>query len=91
MKLSLIDYVLHDKSKLRSMMMLFGISVKKIDDKVIIRWQFSKIEIPISDILQVTLDDTYGGKERNAIRIGTANSTTDRVVIKKGTLYPIHN
>lgn len=66
---------------------MIGIDVRKIDDKIIIRWQFSKIEIPISDILKVSLDDTYGGKEREAIRIGTPSGTTDRVVIhtKKNT------
>ncbi|PMC33664.1 hypothetical protein CJ195_27395 [Bacillus sp. UMB0899] len=40
------------------------------------------MEILSSDVLEVTLDDTYGGKERNAIRTGTPNGATDRVVIK---------
>lgn len=62
--------------------MMLGISVKKSNDIVIIKWQLSKVEIPVADILDVCLDDTYGGEEKEAIRIGTPYGTTDRVVIK---------
>ncbi|MBM7602400.1 hypothetical protein JOC75_000370 [Metabacillus crassostreae] len=61
---------------------MLGISVKKSNDTVIIKWQLSKVEIPVADILNVCLDDTYGGEEKEAIRIGTPYGTTDRVVIK---------
>lgn len=61
--------------------MLLGISVEKVDSDILIKWQLSKVTIPISDILTVTTDDTYGGEEKQAIRIGTPYGTTDRVVI----------
>ena len=38
--------------------------------------------IPIFDIEGISLDNTYAGEEKNAIRIGTPFATTDRVVIK---------
>jgi len=47
----------------------------------VIRWLLTKITIPITDILIVTTDDTYGGEEKQAIRIGMPYGTTDRVVI----------
>lgn len=61
---------------------MLGISVKKIDSEIVIRWQLSKVTIPISEMISVTLDDTYGGNDKQAIRIGTPYGTTDRVVIK---------
>ena len=60
---------------------MFEIFVKKVNSDIVIRWLLSKITIPISDILTVTTDDTYGGKEKQAIRIGMPYGTTDRVVI----------
>ncbi|MGD8190916.1 hypothetical protein ACQCN2_13140 [Brevibacillus ginsengisoli] len=64
---------------------MLGIDVTKSNDKVIIKWQLSKVEIPIHDIIDVRLDDTYGGEEKEAIRIGTPYGTTDRVVIETKT------
>ncbi|MCP1183053.1 PH domain-containing protein [Paenibacillus sp. 1781tsa1] len=61
---------------------MFGVNVKKIKDQLVIRWQFSKIEIPISNITSVTLDDTYGGSEPAAIRIGPVNGTSERILIR---------
>lgn len=61
---------------------MLGISVKKIDSEIVIRWQLSKVTIPISEMISVTLDDTYGGNDKQAIKIGTPYGTTDRVVIK---------
>ncbi|TXC92917.1 hypothetical protein FS935_01615 [Metabacillus litoralis] len=61
---------------------MLGISVTKSYDTVIVKWQLSKVEIAVADILDVCLDDTYGGEEKGAIRIGTPYGTTDRVVIK---------
>lgn len=60
---------------------MFEIFVKKVNSDIVIRWLFSKITIPISDILAITTDDTYGGKEKQAIRLGRPYGTTDRVVI----------
>lgn len=60
---------------------MFEIFVKKVNSDIVIRWLLSKTTIPISDILTVSSDDTYGGKEKQAIRIGMPYGTTDRVVI----------
>ena len=60
---------------------MFEIFVKKVNSDIVIRWLFTKITIPIADILTITTDDTYGGKEKQAIRIGRPYGTTDRVVI----------
>ncbi|MFC6039690.1 hypothetical protein ACFPYN_09690 [Paenisporosarcina macmurdoensis] len=60
---------------------MFEIFVKKVKSDIVIRWLLSKITIPITDILRVTTDDTYGGEEKKAIRIGMPYGTTDRVVI----------
>ncbi len=62
--------------------MMLGINIKKTKELLTIRWQLSKLEIPLFDILDVYLDDTYGGEIKEAIRIGTPYGTTDRVVIK---------
>ncbi|MFX3647771.1 MAG: hypothetical protein ACE3K2_28190 [Paenibacillus sp.] len=61
---------------------MFGVNVKKTEDQLVIRWQFSKIEIPIAHIISVTLDDTYGGSEPSAIRIGPVNGTSERILIR---------
>ncbi|SDN88933.1 hypothetical protein [Bacillus sp. OK048] len=61
---------------------MFEINVEKLNDKLIIKWQLTKIEIPISDILEVTQDDTYGGGAKDSIRIGFPYGTADRIVIR---------
>ncbi|WP_017813269.1 SunI/YnzG family protein [Paenibacillus shenyangensis] len=64
---------------------MLGIDVKKVDDDIIIKYQFTKLVIPVADIISVSLDDTYGGKETNAIRVGAPYGTTDRVAIQTKT------
>ncbi|MGO4530543.1 hypothetical protein AB4Z30_15780 [Paenibacillus sp. 2TAF8] len=61
---------------------MFGLSAKQVEDQLVIRWQFFKIEIPLAQITSVILDDTYGGSEPSAIRIGPVNGTTERIVIR---------
>jgi hypothetical protein len=61
---------------------MFEIHVEKVNDKLIIKWQLTKIEIPISDILEVTEDNTYGGEVNDSIRIGFPYGTADRIIIK---------
>ncbi len=63
-------------------MIMLGIKIDKFNESLKISWQLSQIEIPIKEIKDVSLDLTYGGEEKNAIRIGTPYGTTDRVVIK---------
>ena len=38
--------------------------------------------VTLEDIIEVTEDDTYGGKQADAIRIGPPYGTTDRILIK---------
>ena len=66
-------------------MHVLGIQVKKSAGVVTIRWQLSKIEINEADIIAVSMGDSYSGGEQQAIRIGTAYGTTDRVMIKTNT------
>lgn len=61
---------------------MLGVDVQKSGEKLEITWQLSKTEILLSDILDVYMDDTYAGNEKEAVRIGTPFATTDRVAIK---------
>lgn len=58
------------------------VKVSKNGDKLKIKWQLSNINIPLSDIKEVRNDDTYGGEEKTAMRIGYPYGHTDRVVIQ---------
>lgn len=58
------------------------VKISKELNQLVIKHQLTKIEIPLSDITSVENDDTYGGEEKSAIRIGTPYGTTDRIVIK---------
>jgi hypothetical protein len=64
---------------------IFEVNVSKINGNLQIKWQLSSIEIPLSYIIEVINDDTYGGEEKSAIRIGNPYGHTDRVVIKTRT------
>lgn len=64
---------------------MLGIDVKQVENDIVIRHQFTKLVIPIEDLVSVSLDDTYGGQEADAIRIGTPYGTTDRVAIQTKT------
>ncbi|WP_439742913.1 SunI/YnzG family protein [Bacillus pseudomycoides] len=62
---------------------MLGIDVIKTTEELIIKWQLAKISIPLDEIVEITEDDTYAGVEKaDAIRIGTAYGTTDRILIK---------
>jgi hypothetical protein len=61
---------------------MLGIVVERIKKDIVIKYQLAELRIPISDIIKVTLDDTNGGIDTRAIRIGNPSGTTDRVVIK---------
>ncbi|HWO95854.1 MAG TPA: hypothetical protein VNM45_05885 [Bacillus sp. (in: firmicutes)] len=63
-------------------MFTVGIHVKKTETELIIKWQLAKFNIPLEDIIEVIEDDTYGGKEAGAIRIGPPYGTTDRILVK---------
>jgi hypothetical protein len=64
---------------------LLEIKVEKIGSDIVIKHLFTKVVIPISDIMSVSFDDTYGGKEKAAIRIGHPRSSTERIAIKTKT------
>lgn len=61
---------------------MFELNVKRSQDKLVIKWQLSKIEIPVSDIIEVSEDDTYGGQVKDAFRIGFPYGTAHRIMIK---------
>ncbi|KZE15717.1 hypothetical protein C1N83_20490 [Priestia aryabhattai] len=63
-------------------MFTVGIDVKKTEKELIIKWQLAKFNIALEDIIEITEDDTYGGKAVDAIRIGPPYGTTDRIFIK---------
>ena len=44
---------------------MLGINVKKENNHIVITWQLTKVEIPISDIEGISLDNTYAGKDKN--------------------------
>ena len=56
--------------------------VSQVNDQLHIKWQLSKIDIPLSEIKEVSNDGTYAGEGKAAIRIGFPYGHTDRVVIK---------
>ncbi|MCR8847981.1 PH domain-containing protein [Rossellomorea sp. SC111] len=58
------------------------VKVSRNNENLRIKWQLSQIDIPLSEIKDVTLDDTYGGEVKKAIRIGFPYGHTDRIVIK---------
>ncbi|PFA63060.1 hypothetical protein CN378_18675 [Bacillus sp. AFS015802] len=58
------------------------VKVSRNGENLRIQWQLSQIDIPFSEIKEVTNDDTYSGEEKKAIRIGYPYGHTDRVVIK---------
>ncbi|USB31768.1 hypothetical protein [Paenibacillus sp. YPG26] len=64
---------------------MLGINVTRNDFNLIIHWQMSSTEIPLSDIKEVYEDDTYAGEGADAVRIGTPYNTTDRIVINTST------
>ncbi|MBY0009205.1 SunI/YnzG family protein [Paenibacillus typhae] len=59
-----------------------GIKINRQGEDLSIRWQLTKIEFPVTEITGVSLDDTYGGSDKEAIRIGTPYGTTGRVLIR---------
>ncbi len=70
---------------------MFDIKVKKIDDSILIKWQLNKIKIPIAEIVDISIDDTYPGEDPSAIRIGFPYGTVERVQIKtKSSSYLLY-
>jgi Bacterial PH domain len=58
------------------------VKVSRNNENLRIKWQLSQIDIALSEIKDVTMDDTYGGEDHKAFRIGFPYGHTDRVVIK---------
>lgn len=61
---------------------MFGIKISKSNRDLVIKWQLSKTVIPIKEINHIKLDDTYGGEDKTATKIGTPYGTTNRIVIQ---------
>lgn len=79
MKLSIPTNVHMDR---QTGVMKMEVKVSRIGENLRIKWQFSQIDIPFSEIKDVTKDDTYSGEEKTAMRLGFPYGHTDRVVIK---------
>ncbi|WP_339314557.1 hypothetical protein [Paenibacillus sp. FSL R10-2734] len=67
---------------------MLGIKVAKSEDNLVIRWQFSKVVIPLADIVALEFDPTYAGSDKTAIRIGMPYGAANRLLIRtKSTNY----
>lgn len=64
------------------MLITVGMDVEKREKEFVIQGGLAIIHIPLKKITEVTEDETYGGKEKQAVRIGMSYGTTDRIVIK---------
>ncbi|HLR41267.1 MAG TPA: hypothetical protein VK091_06280 [Virgibacillus sp.] len=61
---------------------MFEIKVTKQGESIAIKWLLGKIKIPVSEIIDVTYDESYAGESKTAVRIGYPYGTTDRILIK---------
>ncbi len=61
---------------------MFEVKVTKQGDAIRIKWQLVKVKVPISEIIDVTYDESYAGESKTAVRIGYPYGTTDRILIK---------
>ncbi|KPB03802.1 PH domain-containing protein [Bacillus sp. CHD6a] len=57
------------------------VKITKSGEDLIIKWQFSTINVPLSSIILVENDPTYSGTDKHALRVGFPSGHTDRVVI----------
>ncbi|SDY24038.1 hypothetical protein SAMN05421736_101750 [Evansella caseinilytica] len=64
---------------------MFELNVEKSGENLLIKWQLSKVDIPLADITEVFIDETYGGENPAAVRIGFPYGNTDRIVIQTKT------
>lgn len=67
--------------RIQELIQMFEVKFNKGGDLIIIKWQFSKVEIPISDIIRVNYDNTYSGSSNKVMRIGYLYGTTDKILI----------
>lgn len=56
--------------------------MKIVNDKLVVRWLLSKVEIPLRDIRDIWLSEHYSGGGQPSIRLGLPYATTDRVTIR---------
>ncbi|MDT8861251.1 hypothetical protein N0O92_13495 [Alkalihalobacillus sp. MEB130] len=61
---------------------MFEVKIEQTKDDIVFKWQLSKMNIPITDIVDVTSDDTYAGDKSSVMRIGYPYGTTERIYIK---------
>ncbi|MFC7319791.1 hypothetical protein [Halobacillus campisalis] len=61
---------------------MIGVKIKESGENVIISWQLSRVKIPKNEIIEVRNDDTYGGEDKSAMRIGFPSASLERFVIK---------
>lgn len=61
---------------------MINIEIENLNDNIVISWQLANMKIPVSDIIDLRLNDTYEKEEQGAIRIGNRQKEADRLVIK---------
>ncbi|MCD7034164.1 PH domain-containing protein [Metabacillus sp. GX 13764] len=61
---------------------MYDLHVSKEGENLLIQWQLSKVKIPLTEIKEVKNDDSYGGEDAQARRIGYPYGNTDRVSVK---------
>ncbi|MBA2176276.1 hypothetical protein H0266_15365 [Halobacillus locisalis] len=70
---------------------LFDVDIKKKDDHLRIKWQLSKIDIPLDEIKDIIEDEQHEGLERTGFQIGQPFRSTHRVVIHTAAeTYVLH-
>lgn len=68
--------------EMEGLLITVDMNVKKREKEFVIQWGLATIYIPLEDIIEVTEDETYGRKDKKAVRIGMPYEPTDRIVIK---------
>ncbi|YCA45914.1 hypothetical protein M1E11_12990 [Bacillus sp. JZ8] len=64
------------------LLITIDMNVEKREKELIIQWRLATIYSSLEAVIEVTEDETYVGKEKQAVHIGIRYGTTDRIVIK---------
>ncbi|MCA0988584.1 hypothetical protein [Guptibacillus algicola] len=61
---------------------MLGIRVKETNENVIIKWLFSTVTIPKSELVEVYFEDTYEEESEYGYRIGYPFALPERIIVK---------
>ncbi|WP_298785326.1 hypothetical protein [uncultured Marinococcus sp.] len=61
---------------------MWGIRIKEDKEHIVIKWMLSRIKIPKNTITNLYFDNTYSGKEADAVRIGIPGGTMRQLFIE---------